>query len=423
MMPQRIAACLTCLACAVLHAAQPEQPPPPVTQPPAATSPAGTPSQPEAMKAPETAQPETVGAPAGRDEFRSLTASDGSVVRYVLLEPEGYDPVRAWPTLLVLPPGDQSEEMVGRCLAMYWKAEAAKRGWVVVCPAAPAGRSFVDSGAGLVGELLDEVAKTVRSENGLVHIAGSSNGGRAAFRAALDAPGRYASLTGLPGVPPAASDYARLDRLKNVPTALLVGQGDNDYWVTESKRTSEQVRALGGECSLRVVPGQAHVLTLEPGELFDLLNLRRPAARAAQIARDAASKAIGLVLDDFHDAAAKADGERYFAHFAPGAVFLGTDPAERWTVEEFKEWSRPYFERETAWTYTAGRRSVGVSPDGASAWFDEDLQNAKLGRCRGTGALVRTDRGWRITQYNLTVPVPNDLMGKVVEMMRAGSGQ
>ncbi len=167
----------------------------------------------------------------------------------------------------------------------------------------------------------------------------------------------------------------------------------------------------------------AHVLTLEARELFDQLDLRRPAARAAQLARDAASQAIGLVLDDFHDAAAKADEERYFAHFAPGAVFLGTDPAERWTVEEFKEWSRPYFERETAWTYTAGRRTVGVSPDGNAAWFDEDLQNAKLGHCRGTGALIRTDRGWRITQYNLTVPVPNDLMGKVVEMMRAGGGQ
>ena len=41
-----------------------------------------------------------------------------------------------------------------------------------------------------------------------------------------------------------------------------MGQGDNEYWVTESRRTSEQMRAMGGECSLRVVPGQAHVLTL-----------------------------------------------------------------------------------------------------------------------------------------------------------------
>jgi hypothetical protein len=26
--------------------------------------------------------------------------------------------------------------------------------------------------------------------------------------------------------------------------------------------------------------------------------------------------------------------------------------------------------------------------------------------------LVRTGRGWRISQYNLTIPIPNDLAGE-----------
>ena len=44
-------------------------------------------------------------------------------------------------------------------------------------------------------------------------------------------------------------------------------------------------------------------------------------------------QAIQQVLDDFHDAASKADEERYFALFLPDGVFLGTDAAERWTRE------------------------------------------------------------------------------------------
>ena len=42
-------------------------------------------------------------------------------------------------------------------------------------------------------------------------------------------------------------------------------------------------------------------------------------------------EAIAMVLDDWHAAAAAADEDRYFAHFAPDAIFLGTDASERWT--------------------------------------------------------------------------------------------
>jgi hypothetical protein len=41
------------------------------------------------------------------------------------------------------------------------------------------------------------------------------------------------------------------------------------------------------------------------------------------------SDAVAGVLDDWHDAAAKADEPRYFAHFSSDAVFMGTDATER----------------------------------------------------------------------------------------------
>ncbi len=48
-----------------------------------------------------------------------------------------------------------------------------------------------------------------------------------------------------------------------------------------------------------------------------------PPAQATSTDRPAASAAIARALDDFHDAAARADEARYFAHFADDAVFLG----------------------------------------------------------------------------------------------------
>lgn len=41
--------------------------------------------------------------------------------------------------------------------------------------------------------------------------------------------------------------------------------------------------------------------------------------------------------------------------------------------------------------------------------------NEKYGECRGSGVLLREGGEWRIAQYNLTVPIPNDLMGRCGE--------
>src|ERR1700678_2609350 len=78
---------------------------------------------------------------------------------------------------------------------------------------------------------------------------------------------------------------------------------------------------------------------------------------------------IGQALDDFHRAAAAADETRYFSHFAPGGVFLGTDPGERWTVEAFRVYAHPHFATGKGWTYVPRERHISI--DGDLAWFDE----------------------------------------------------
>jgi ketosteroid isomerase-like protein len=122
-------------------------------------------------------------------------------------------------------------------------------------------------------------------------------------------------------------------------------------------------------------------------------------------------EAIDAVLDDWHAAAAAADLERYFAHFAADAVFIGTDAGERWTLEEFRAFARPHFERGKAWSFTAVERHVSVSGD--VAWFDERLDTPNLGPCRGSGVLVRSAGGWRIAHYVLSLAVPNEVVGEV----------
>lgn len=123
-----------------------------------------------------------------------------------------------------------------------------------------------------------------------------------------------------------------------------------------------------------------------------------------------ATAAVAAVLDDWHLAAAQADETRYFGHLREGAVFLGTDAAERWTKEAFQVWAHPFFQRGRAWSFKARTRSVALSPAGKTAWFDESLETPNLGPARGSGVLVLEQGRWRIAQYNLSVPIPNALM-------------
>lgn len=134
-------------------------------------------------------------------------------------------------------------------------------------------------------------------------------------------------------------------------------------------------------------------------------------------------KAVHRVLDDLHDAAAKADAPRYFGHFTEDGVFMGTDPDERWTLKAFRAWARPYFERKSAWTFVPRHRNVTVAPEGAVAWFDETVVSEHYGACRGTGILRKVKGVWKVAHYSLTLPVPNEITRDVVRMTRAAKNK
>lgn len=145
---------------------------------------------------------------------------------------------------------------------------------------------------------------------------------------------------------------------------------------------------------------------------------RDSAARPRAATSDAASRDIAALLDSLHDAASKADGQRYFSLFTQDAVFLGTDAAERWTIDQFRGYAQARFDAGQGWTYTVIERHIALAPGGDVGWFDERLMNDNYGECRGTGALIRDASGWRIAQYNLTTPIPNDLLPGVARQVR-----
>jgi ketosteroid isomerase-like protein len=150
-----------------------------------------------------------------------------------------------------------------------------------------------------------------------------------------------------------------------------------------------------------------------------LLLLLCSCAQAGDKTASDSKAAINQVLDDWHDAAAKADEARYFGHFASEAVFLGTDATERWDVPAFRSYAHPYFAKGKAWSFHAVRRDITLGPSG-TAWFDEALKTENLGPARGSGALLKDGNGqWKIAQYNLAITIPNERFAEVKKLLES----
>ncbi len=118
---------------------------------------------------------------------------------------------------------------------------------------------------------------------------------------------------------------------------------------------------------------------------------------------------IDSLINDWHHAAAIADESAYFGRIAEGGVYIGTDPGERWTKDEFETWSKKYFDTKSTWDFKPLSRNITIAPGGQIAWFDELLETW-MGTCRSTGILELKDNDWKIIHYQLAVAVPNDIM-------------
>ncbi len=124
---------------------------------------------------------------------------------------------------------------------------------------------------------------------------------------------------------------------------------------------------------------------------------------------------IDNVLNDWHKAAADANFDVYFGHMTDDAIFIGTDPTENWSYNDFKAFSKPYFDRGKAWSFSTLERNIFTKSDTNLAWFDE-LLDTQMGICRGSGVLLKTPNGWKIKHYVLSIAIPNENVKEITAL-------
>ena len=196
----------------------------------------------------------------------------GTTVRYKVVLPNGYDPAKAYPAILAFGGGPQTMTTVDGVLDRNFRAEAERRGYILVAPAAPDDQLFFEDGARIFPEFLKLILADYKIQDKKFHIAGPSNGGIAAFHIAAANPQYFLSVTAFPGYMWEPSP-SKLQAISKMCVFMYVGENDPYMWHTEMKKEAEWLRSNGTVARYTVEKGQPHRLeTLagsNAGRLFD----------------------------------------------------------------------------------------------------------------------------------------------------------
>jgi predicted peptidase len=197
----------------------------------------------------------------------------GLKVDYRVVIPNDFDPARAYPTVLVFGGGPQNMRIVESELTR-WTAEAERRGYIIVSPAAPSDQLFFENSDRIFPEFLDAILRDYKIQGGRMHVAGPSSGGVSAFHVASLYPSYFWSVTAFPGYLDDTTDPI-VEALKSICIYMHVGAQDND-WMLAMKQQSDMFRRRGLSAELLVEEDQGHSLVFgqeDMTKLFDDLDM------------------------------------------------------------------------------------------------------------------------------------------------------
>ena len=164
--------------------------------------------------------------------------------------------------------------------------------------------------------------------------------------------------------------------------------------------------------------GVDHVVWVPDGDTYRIASLFTGTLKP-QFTRATDPESLTGQLDNlmnkWHRDVAEYKLDEYFGFMTNDFIFLGTDPAERWTKEEFLGFCKPYFEKKSTWDFKTNWRNWYLNEDKTVAWFEESL-DTWMEECRGSGVLVLEKGTWKIAHYNLSVLIENDKIKSFIKL-------
>ncbi|MDA7803672.1 hypothetical protein N8987_03775 [Crocinitomix sp.] len=173
--------------------------------------------------------------------------------------PNGYNPQKSYKAFIGLSGGDQSLKVVNYCYAAWFRSGYFNK-HITIMPVVDRDTiNFKDFDSDQVTDLLNGINEHFNLEAGWL-IAGTSNGGNAAFNFVSVDPKRFEGLIVAPGMLSDSievnSDWSHLNMV------LAYGQKDNKMWIDSAKKTGKQLKKLVNSVEVVELVDQGHILTI-----------------------------------------------------------------------------------------------------------------------------------------------------------------
>ena len=201
--------------------------------------------------------------PASAELLEKTGTFAGLKVTYKVVLPDGYDPAKTYPLVLVFTGGPQTLQIATSTVEADWRKEAERRGYIVVAPASPNGELFFEGADRIFPSFLDQMLKDYKV--GKVHVAGHSNGGLSTFHIATKFPKYFTTVIGYPGLLD-GPDRALANAIKDKCLFMHVGDRD-DGWKGALEEESMDLARRGFKIKLTVEKNQVHRLKAQEIDL------------------------------------------------------------------------------------------------------------------------------------------------------------
>jgi poly(3-hydroxybutyrate) depolymerase len=194
--------------------------------------------------------------PASAELLEKTGSFAGLKVTYKVVLPDGYDPAKTYPLVLVFTGGPQTLQIATSTVEADWRKEAERRGYVVVAPASPNGDLFFEGADRIFPSFLDQMIRDYKA--GKVYVAGHSNGGLSTFHIAAKYPKYFTTVIGYPGLLD-GPDRALANALKDKCLFMHVGDRD-DGWKGAMEQEAKDLASRGFKIKITVEKNQVHRL-------------------------------------------------------------------------------------------------------------------------------------------------------------------
>ena len=201
--------------------------------------------------------------PASAEVLEKTGTFAGLRVTYKVVQPNEYDAAKTYPLVLVFTGGPQTLQIATSTIEADWRAEAERRGYIVVAPASPNGELFFEGADRIFPAFLDQMLRDYHV--GKVYVAGHSNGGLSAFHIAARYPKYFTTVIGYPGLLD-GGDRALANALKDKCLFMQVGDRD-DGWKGPMQEEAKDLASRGFRVHITVEKNQVHRLKAQEIDL------------------------------------------------------------------------------------------------------------------------------------------------------------